>query len=226
MRKDKKFLDLLGRSPPKESVFDVVTIASDVEQNEHSSDLTNTSDTISESSEFNLKITTSASHLQGPAELKMCDVCFGEFKTIYDLSCNHKFCSGCLRNFFLEAKNPTFILPVRCCNREVNMDYAALVLKPEEFQQIFRRISNASYRLFCPTPGCENPIHVNESFTSDPSSNITSPPPTLILHETPGILKCPMLERPKREKIPPDNKVAWMEAMYCMWDFCRAKGGL
>ncbi|CAG8492121.1 482_t:CDS:2 [Acaulospora colombiana] len=206
MKSKKNLLDLIGRSPPKESVFDAVTISSDLEQNEHSSDLLSTSSSKNaEVGDTNLmkialprceqkifingppEMTTSASLLslvQVPVELEICSVCFGEFEIIYDLQCNHKFCSECLRKFFLQAKSPTFILPVRCCNKEINMDYAPLVLESEEFQQIIQRISDASYHLFCPTPGCENPIHVNEVFTNDS----TSPP---ISHEAPKILKCP-----------------------------------
>ncbi|CAG8822718.1 7421_t:CDS:1, partial [Gigaspora rosea] len=47
-----------------------------------------------------------------------------------------------------------------CCNKEISVDFVLKIFTPEDTQQIIQRTGQASHKLFCPTPGCERPIHV------------------------------------------------------------------
>ncbi|CAG8624029.1 12715_t:CDS:1 [Dentiscutata heterogama] len=96
--------------------------------------------------------------------VKTCDVCVEETETLYDLECEHKYCQTCLYKLFTDT---TYVLPIRCCNKEINVDFVLKIFTPEDSQQIIQRTGRASHKLFCPTPGCERPIHVTaESKTS------------------------------------------------------------
>lgn len=85
-------------------------------------------------------------------DIERCAACFEEGATGFVLPCSHQNCTACMRRLFETALRDSSLLPLKCCERPIDMAIAKVVLKKPQVDILEERLLElqAERKMYCP----------------------------------------------------------------------------
>jgi hypothetical protein len=109
-----------------------------------------------------------ALQIQDLPQIERCNVCYEENIKGVLLACDHPYCVPCLRNLFQTVLADSSLLPIRCCEIEIDTSIALILLSRKDSEALIRRIDEfeAKNKMYCPTCGTfVNLDHIDQCIT-------------------------------------------------------------
>mmetsp|Transcript_13921 Transcript_13921/g.19932 ORF Transcript_13921/g.19932 Transcript_13921/m.19932 type:complete len:555 (+) Transcript_13921:328-1992(+) len=85
--------------------------------------------------------------------INRCNVCFEESRRGFILPCAHPYCVQCMTSYFQRALQDMSLLPLRCCEIEIDIQAAPLLMSKSDAMHLLARSSElqVTNKMYCPT---------------------------------------------------------------------------